>query len=131
MRPWRALVGCRASNVKLRCKRWPANNPVARELAPVGPRSGPIISGPITTAAQPNGSKLPRHSSVSASQKRLMHLLQRFKVIRRCFGAQLFVAAKTITHRRRIKPVAARADQVVFAVSDHQGVGRVEAFFGD
>ncbi|OPG74434.1 hypothetical protein B1219_05060 [Pseudomonas ogarae] len=41
--------------------------PVARELAPAGPRSGPqhayrrtALSG-FATAAQPSGSKLPRH----------------------------------------------------------------------
>ena len=63
-------------------------------------------------------------------QKRLMHLIQRFKVIRRRFCAQLFPAAKTITHRRGIQSVAARADEVVFAIADHQGVRRVQVFFG-
>ncbi|MBA1376497.1 hypothetical protein FHK92_01435 [Pseudomonas brassicacearum subsp. neoaurantiaca] len=37
-------------------------NPVARELAPAGSRSGPFF-GP---AAQSSGSKLPRHGSVVA-----------------------------------------------------------------
>ncbi|OPG71224.1 hypothetical protein B1219_13445 [Pseudomonas ogarae] len=35
---------------------------MARELAPAGARSGPVFWG---AAAQPSGSKLPRHKSAS------------------------------------------------------------------
>ncbi|MBA4361717.1 MAG: hypothetical protein C0411_13460 [Pseudomonas sp.] len=35
---------------------------MARELAPAGPRSGPLIHEKKRTAAQSSGSKLPRHS---------------------------------------------------------------------
>ncbi|MCE6977490.1 hypothetical protein EI534_08785 [Pseudomonas frederiksbergensis] len=47
---------------------------MARELAPVGPRSGPqtiqTASAGFTTAAQPSGSKLPRHKSPLATNEK-------------------------------------------------------------
>ncbi|RWW90813.1 hypothetical protein BHE74_00000946 [Ensete ventricosum] len=58
-----------------------------------------------------------------------MHLSQRLEMPSRRFGTQLFKTAKPIPHRRRIQPIAARADQVVLAVANHQGGGRVQAFF--
>ena len=59
-----------------------------------------------------------------------MQLIQRFEMISRGLCTQLLTAAKTIPHRSRIQTVAARADEVVLAVADHQGGGRVQTFFG-
>ena len=58
-----------------------------------------------------------------------MHLRHGLEVERRRFGRQLFMAAEAIPYRHRLQPVAARADQVVLAVTDHQRLGRVQPFF--
>ena len=59
-----------------------------------------------------------------------MQLIQCLEVVHRVFCVQFFETAKPIPHRCGVEAVVAGADQVVFAVADHQGIGRVEAFFG-
>ena len=59
-----------------------------------------------------------------------MQVFQCLEVVRRVFCVQFFETAEPIPHRRRVEAVFAGADEVVLAVADHQGVGRVEAFFG-
>ena len=58
-----------------------------------------------------------------------MHLTQCFKMPSRRLGIQLFKTAKPIPYRRCIDAIAARADQVMLAITDHQGLRRVQAFF--
>jgi len=76
------------------------------------------------------GAGLPAMAYGLALQKRLMHLVQRFKVIGRCFSAQLIPTAKPVPYRRRVQAIATRTDQVVLAIADHQRIGRVQAFLG-
>ncbi|MNP72958.1 hypothetical protein D3C76_1696030 [compost metagenome] len=49
-------------------------------------------------------------------------------MISRLFCRQFLMTAKAITHRRRFKAVAAGANQVVLAVTDHQRLRRVQRF---
>lgn len=58
-----------------------------------------------------------------------MHLGQRGEVESRCFGHQLLPATKPIAHRHGLQAIAARADQIMLSVTDHQRLRRVQPFF--
>ncbi|AXP05206.1 hypothetical protein DZG01_20390 [Pseudomonas fluorescens] len=61
-------------------RRWLNATSVARELAPAGLRSGPFFA----VAAQPSGSKLPRHEvQCLASAQRFFDRLDHGRIIRR------------------------------------------------